>query len=59
MIGWIVWIGCALWAAAWLAIGIAIAIRVRRVRKLMRVKMEHATEIALLISGQELEGKIW
>lgn len=56
MIGWIVWIGCALWAAAWLAIYIAIAIRVR---KLMRVKMEHATEIALLISGQELEGKIW
>ena len=56
MIGWIVWIGCALWAAAWLAIYIAIAIRVR---KLMRVKMEHATELALLKSGYELEGKIW
>lgn len=52
MIGWIGWIFCALCAATWIALAIM-------VRKLMRVKMEHATEIALLISGQELEGKIW
>lgn len=56
MIGWIVWIGCALWAAAWLAIYIAIAIRVR---KLMKLELARATELALLKSGYELEGKIW
>lgn len=55
MIGWIVWIGCALWAAAWLAIYIAIAIRVR---KLTQARMARATELALLKSGYELEGKI-
>ena len=55
MIGWIGWILCALCAAAWLAIGIAIAIRVR---KLMRLKLARATELALLKSGHELEGKI-
>jgi hypothetical protein len=52
MIGWIGWIVCA---ATWLAIGIAIAIRVR---KLTQARMARATELALLKSGYELEGKI-
>jgi len=57
MVGWIVWIFwivCALCAATWLAIGI----RVRRVRKLTQARMARATELALLKSGHELEGKI-
>ena len=54
MIGWIGWIFCALCAATW----IAIAIRVRRVRKLTQARMACATELALLKSGYELEGKI-
>lgn len=52
MIGWIV---CALCAATWLAIYIAIAIRVR---KLMKLELARATELALLKSGYDLEGKI-
>ena len=48
MIGWIGWIFCV---ATWIAIAI-------RVRKLMRLKLARATELALLKSGYELEGKI-
>lgn len=55
MIGWIGWIVCALCAATWIAINIAIAIRVR---KLTQARMARATELALLKSGYELEGKI-
>jgi hypothetical protein len=58
MIGWIGWIFCALCAATWLAIDIAIAIRVCRVCKLTQTRMARATELALLKSGYELEGKI-
>lgn len=54
MIGWIFWIVCALCAATWLAI----AIRVRRVRKFTQTRMARATELALLKSGYELDGKI-
>ena len=52
MIGWIV---CALCAATALAAYIAIAIRVC---KLTQTIMARATELALLKSGHELEGKI-
>ncbi len=55
MIGWIGWIVCALCAATWLAAYIAIAIKVH---KLMRLQLARATELALLKSGHELEGKI-
>jgi uncharacterized membrane protein YciS (DUF1049 family) len=48
MIGWIGWIVCA---ATWLAIAI-------RVRKLTQARMARATELALLKSGYELDGKI-
>lgn len=51
MIGWIGWIFCALCAATWIAIAI-------RVRKLTQTRMARATELALLKSGYELEGKI-